>query len=295
MKSRFQRIIFPTDFSPTADAALKTAAAFAAKHRAELHIIHVVDVSAYMYAGYPYADLTAEMMRSAAKRLQHLKLPAAAKKIMTVPVLLQGDIGSEITAYAAKIKADLIVMASHARKSVARFFLGSVADRLLHSARCPVLVMRAPASPKFKAEKGFKRIAVPTDFSTTADVGLGRAMELAREYKAEVHIVHAVERDVLGILPPKMQKEANRQAEKLTKDKLAELASWDKSNLKIKTAVLDGEPADAMAAYVQKAKCDLVVIGSHGRGEISRLILGSVADRLLRLVECPVFVERARS
>ena len=221
----FQRVIFPTDFSKTAESALKSAVAFATKHQAELHIVTVVDSSAFMYAGYPYADLTADLVNGATKKLQALKLPAAASKLKVVPVVLEGDIGTEISAYAAKVRADVIVMASHARGNVSRFFLGSVADRLLHSAKCPLLLMRAPdgtAKAPVRRDRGFKKIVVPTDFSVSADVGLGRAMSLAEDYGAEVHILHIVDAEPLGFLPRKEQLDALKHVDEIAQKKLDE-------------------------------------------------------------------------
>lgn len=293
MPNHFKRIVFPTDFSDTAAAALKTACGLAAKYGADLHIVSVVDASVYAYSGYPYVDLSAELAAEAARKMQKMKLPPEGKGVHIVPAILQGSITGELARYCEKNNADLIVMASHARGKVARFFLGSVADKLLHEADCPVLLMRAPKG-KVKhptKAKGYKRILVPTDFSDTADVGLGRALAFAEDYGAEIHVLHVIDTRELR-LGATRQKTAIKDMKDRTKKQLGELATWARKGVKVFTAVDAGDPAKQIGMYAMRRTCDLVVIGSRGRGELGRLVLGSVADSVVRTVEAPVFIER---
>jgi len=297
MGNNFKRIVFPTDFTATAAGALKTACGLASRYSAELHIVSVVDASVYAYSGYPYVDLGAELAQQAARNMQRLKLPPEAKGVKVVPAVLQGGVGSQIARYADKQNADVVVMASHARGKVARFFLGSVADRLLHEANCPVMLLREPKG-KIKhptKNKGYKRILVPTDFSETSDLGLGRALAFAEDFKAEVHVLHVVDTRELHLTLAARKRTAINDMKARTRKTLDELASWAKKGVKVVTAVDAGDPAKQIAMYAAKKVCDLVVMGSRGRGEVGRLILGSTADSVLRTVHAPVFIERIRS
>ena len=294
----FKRIISPTDFSETAASALSSAAALASKFDAELHIASVVDTTAWEYAGVTSASLARNLCEETTKRLEELELPEQASDLDVIHQVLMGDAGSAISEYAAKSEADLIVMASHARSSVSRFFLGSVADKLLNTTTCPVLLMRAPEGKVKSAQetgRGFSKIVVPTDFSKNSEFGIDRATALAEAYQAELHIIHTINTKPIDMLDKSTKKLAMDGAKEATDEKLDKLASSRNENLKVKTAILEGEPAESISNYASSESCDLIVIGSRGLGEISRLLLGSVADKVLRLAECPIFVEHGKS
>ena len=298
MGPQFKKIIFPTDFSAVAASALKTAVAVAAHHKAELHIVTAVNPTMYAYAGYPYYDVTQAMLRSAAKNMARLKLPPKAKGLSVVPKVIEGDIAASLADYATRIHADLIVMASHGRKGVAKFFLGSVATKLMSSAPCPLLVLRAPDGTRklpVRADRGFTRILVPTDFSDTAYCGFGRALALGQSYGATVYLLHVIDESGLGVLDPKTRKLAIKEMHERALVQLGEWTSWVKSDVKVKPDVVIGDPDEAIAHYAETIKANLVVIGSHGRGELGRMLLGSETDKLIRTLDCPVFVENTKT
>jgi nucleotide-binding universal stress UspA family protein len=302
MLNKFKRIIVPTDFGETAQSALRVAAAMAAYYRAQLDIVSVVDSTVYAYAGYPFATLAQDLMKSAEEQLNALKLPEETKGLTVKRFVLSGSAGHEIADHARRHSADLIVMATHGRGVVARFFLGSVADQVLHAAPCPVLVLRKPeetakehAKAAKRKGKPFTKILVPTDFSPTSQLALNRAIALTEDYDAELVVLHVLDDELIST---HVQAERDMILKQLQTHALAEMKGQLPAdlveNFHTIGAVKRGDPAKAIPAYADAHDCDLIVMGSHGRTGIGRVLLGSVADGVVRHAKCPVLVERAK-
>lgn len=292
----YRNIVFPVDFSEVSISAARRAVWLAQRFGARLHVVNVVDASVYAYAGYSFSDLRGELFSAASTQLEKLKLPSGSTKVDVVRKVLEGNVAAEIANYCLEVKSDLLVMASHGRGKVARFFLGSIADKLLNAAPCPMLLMRAPAGtvkhPVTK-DRGFKRILVPTDFSETSQLGLNRGSQLAEEFKAELQLLHVVDNNPLMLLDATTRKRSLKELQEQAHSKLEKLTASIPSGARVRIDVKVGEPAKVIGQVAMADMADLVVIGSHGRGEFARLFLGSVADAVVRVVECPVLVEHA--
>jgi nucleotide-binding universal stress UspA family protein len=162
----FNHILVPTDFSVYSDAALEYARAIAAQFRSTLHLLHVID--AQLVAGPPgseiyigeSAELHAELFDNAKDRLaQRAARPAGAPFTVTTEVIV-GTSAPAIIDVAAGRGIDLIVMGTHGRTGLAHLLMGSVAERVVRFAPCPVLTIRnAPAAPPRSVQ--FAREAVP--------------------------------------------------------------------------------------------------------------------------------------
>ncbi len=298
MINRFKRVVFPTDFSDTAAAAMRTACAMAADFNGELDIVTVVDSTVYAYAGYPFGSLAADLLNSAETQLKELQLPKETNGIKVNRYVLSGNAPREIADHASRHKADLIVMATHGSGAVARFFLGSVTDKVLHVAPCPVLVMRKGKGSKSESKRGktFRRILFPTDFSPTANLALKRAVALTQDYDAELLLLHIIDDNLISTHVPGerdiiLKELRNHALEQMRKGLPEDLLK----NFHTIGVVKRGAPAKTIVAHAQAEDCDLIVMGSHGRTGIDRVLLGSVADRVVRHAHCPVFIERAKA
>jgi len=302
MLNKFKRIVFPTDFGETAQSALRVAAAMAGYYKAQLDVVTVVDSTVYAYAGYPFATLAQDLMKSAEEQLEQLKLPEEAKGVTVKRFVLSGSAGHEITDHARRHSADLIVMATHGRGAVARFFLGSIADKVLHSAPCSVLVLRKPEESAKEHAKAAKKkgqpvtkILVPTDFSPTSQLAVNRAIALTEDYDAELVVLHVIDDDLIST---HVQAEREMILKQIQQHALSEMkAMLPKDlvdNFHTIGAVKRGNPAKVIPAFAESHECDLIVMGSHGRTGLGRVLLGSVADGVVRNAKCPVFIERAK-
>jgi len=147
--------------------------------------------------------------------------------------------------------------------------------------------------------RGFTRILVPTDFSAPSDAALVTAKDLAARLGASLHLVHVLEdpyavaaysADALGYVPPGIKDLWQRDADQrlhglLTLEERAELIAT--------TAVLfGGSPAREIVEHARNNNFDLIVMGTHGRGGLAHLLLGSVAEHVVRTAECPVLTVR---
>lgn len=144
---RFRKILHPTDFSKASDAAFKKAIELARQERAALRLVHVLAPPAVLLedsfmTAKTWAELTTAGRREAQRRLAPLLAKARKARVRASAAVLEGMVFEEIVREAQRRRADLIVMGTHGRTGVARFFLGSVAARVLALARCPVLTVR---------------------------------------------------------------------------------------------------------------------------------------------------------
>lgn len=297
MQSAFKRIVVPTDFSETSETAVKLAVEVGVYYQSNLDVVNVVDATVYAYAGYPFASLSKELMTSAEAALQRLKLPAGAESLQVNRFILSGTVATEIAEHANRHKADLIVVGTHGRGVVGRFLLGSVADRVLHEAKVPVLITKAPAGkikhPK-KKTKPFRKVLFPTDFSDTANKALKRAIAITEDMDAELYVLHIVDDTLISTHVPEERKMILTELRRHALDQMrATLPSELMANFETIGAVRRGEPGKQISAYAESMGCDLIVMGSHGRTGVERVLLGSIADKVVRRAKCAVLIERA--
>jgi nucleotide-binding universal stress UspA family protein len=145
-----KNVLVATDFGEAAAAALEYGRNIARTFGATLHVVHVVDnLSAHVAADYPYPQnmvrMQADMEAAATARLEREVTDDDRRTLRAKAVRLTGSSpATAIMDYAAEASIDLIVMGTYGRGPVARWFVGSVADRVVRSAPCPVLVVRHP-------------------------------------------------------------------------------------------------------------------------------------------------------
>ncbi len=144
-----------------------------------------------------------------------------------------------------------------------------------------------------------KRIMAPTDFSDMSKEALSLAAEMAQMHKASLHIVHVFEEPAFpsfygaGALllygkVPDIRKQAIEALDELAAPLRA------KSGLDITTELLDGHAADSIKAYAEAEHIDLIIIPTHGLTGLRHILLGSVAERVVREAKCPVFVYKSQ-
>ena len=206
-----------------------------------------------------------------------------------------GEPAEQIVTAAAP--GDLIAMSTHGRGLAGRVLLGSVADRVVRHAAAPTLLVRAGERPTGGAEVA--RLVVPLDGSKLAEQALPVAAELARELGVPVRLVRALDVDLVRAAvqagPAVAAAHAASQA-RLETGILAELearaASLREQGVAATAEVLHGAAVPALLAAL--VPDDLLVLTTHGRGNVGRWLLGSVAEPLVRQAVAPVLLVRAR-
>jgi len=142
-------ILFPTDFSESSKYAMHFAISFAQEYRARLYVLHVVEDMAHaiyfdLLQAPPLAQLLTEMEQQARQELDKVIPPEVAGKVEVERMIRKGVPFHQIVRAAAEIDADLIVLGTHGRTGLKHALFGSVADKVVRKAPCPVLSVRHP-------------------------------------------------------------------------------------------------------------------------------------------------------
>ena len=142
-----------------------------------------------------------------------------------------------------------------------------------------------------------KRILMPTDFSNTSDLAVGYAIDMARHYGASIHLVHVVEdMRFMNVYPdgffaelPELRARLIAEAQR----RLGETADrCTAAAVSVTEQVVDGRPSRVIVEIASNRGTDLIVMGTHGRSGVAHLLMGSVAEHVVRTAPCPVFTVR---
>jgi len=281
----FETILLPTDGSECARVAADYATDLAKHYDATVHVLHVVDYR-LVQTGVEYdewEDDAAETVESVADRIESEGVATEREVRTAVP-------HEAILEYATAADADLVVMGTHGRTGVERYLLGSVTEKVVRRSNAPVLTVRTPDDSGVTYP--YADVLVPTDGSSGASAAVDPALDIAGTYDATLHSLSVVDTRSLGIdiRSTAIADELERQAQDAV-DAVEERAR-SASVPRTETLVDYGLPSDAIRAYVEANGIDLVVMGTHGRSGISRYLLGSVAEHLVRSSPVPVLTVR---
>ena len=288
MVSNPKKILVATDFSTTADTAERIAYQLASFLEAELHLVHVrVILEDPLMAEEQQMKLERLMSSTEEATREAFARDRTGEPGVTVTTHLIRSVSAAeaITETASDLDSDLIVMGTHGRRGIKHMLLGSVAENVIRSADLPVLTVRPGTAFPIH---GPKRILVAHDFSDRSAEAVRVAGEWARAFDADVTLLHVVEPVVYpefyainALSDDVMTRLQDRASEAL--DDAAEATLPD---LRVTTRVLIGRAIDTVIAEAQPESFDLVVMGTRGLTGLEQLMLGSVAEGVLR--RCPV-------
>ncbi|HTJ44714.1 MAG TPA: universal stress protein [Kofleriaceae bacterium] len=285
------RVVAATDFSPEADLAVAHAVVIAKRHGANLTVVFAEPERSTDDDRGDFAELAAEADALARQELEARVASAAAAGIDTDGVLRYGAPDEVIAEVARDLGAELTVIGTHGRTGVKRFFLGSVAERVIKRTPDAALVVRG-APP----EGGFRRVLVATDFSDAAFAALSAAITLAAP-DAQLDVIHAWQYP-----PGTWGRLARRSAAfKSLEDAIVDAARASASSLQQQAASLrafevelrQGAPAATIADAAEHGHHDLIAVGTHGHQGVRRFLLGSVAEAVVRHAHASVVVAHA--
>jgi len=271
-----RRILLAVDFAPPAEIAREHVAHAALRTGAEVVAIHAAD---------PFRR------DDVAARLAAWCEPLVTLGITVSPVVEAGHPGEVVPAAADRLRADLVVVGSHGRTGLDRLRLGSVAETVLRAARGNVMVAR----DRGRGRGGYAHVIVPTDFSAVGEGAVDLAAVLAAP-GGVVDLVHFWELPyaATGYWARQTETDELRRAVTRAVDELGDqlLARHRGAHAKLGFRAIEGAPAVALPALVDRVACDLVAMGSHGHRGMRRLWLGSLAESMVRHAPCSVLVAR---
>jgi len=298
-----RRILCPIDFSDHSRRALDHAVAIATWFESTITVLNVYPVvPAASYAlGAPSltAPLPTPQDRDALLASMRRFAAGIESDVQLQFEIVEGNTASEIVEHASAILSDVIVMGTHGRSGFEHLLLGSVTEKVIRKARCPVLTVprgmtdAVPAPPVL-----FKRILCATDFSEASIRALDYAMTLAQEADAHLTIMHVVEvtpaprSDVENALESKMlgayvAAAADDRAERLK----GLIPDAVRTYCTVDTTLAIGKAYREILRVASEHETELIVLGAHGRA-ISELLFGSTAHQVVRQARCPVLTIR---
>jgi nucleotide-binding universal stress UspA family protein len=296
----FKRILVPVDFSDISGRSLDHAQALGRFYQAEIELAHVVEPllpGPAMPAAYaPWVTLDPAARARVESRLDELARPAREAGLRTEVRLQSGGVVAQILERARSWPADVVVMGTHGRGGFQRFFLGSVTEKVLRQAPCPVLTVPPPSVGLHPSGSIlFRRILCPVDFSAASDAAVRVALSLAQESGAELTLLHAVEWlveeepaiRVAGFDVPEFRQHLAHDAwERLRALVPGEARDWCRP----RQEVVGGRPWREILRVAQERMAELIVMGVRGRGAVDLALFGSTTHHVVRGAACPVLV-----
>ncbi len=293
--TRFNNVLFPTDFSEIADSTLAHAAYFCSAFDAYLHIVH--------------ADLSAEQKGAESEEYIPIDRQNWSDLFQSYVSSLDENGHDGEAVYASEIGGksvpdillqyielhdiDLIVLGTHGRRGLGRLLLGSTAEEVVRLAKCPVMTIGGKAARAH--EPALSKILVPIDFSDSSLKALDVAKELASAFDATIDLLHVIQPiaipvpygiSLASVTSPEVREKARAALEEIGQ-------SIDDTDLAIH--IENGIPADRITVFAEENESDLIVIASHGLTGFDRFIQGSVSQEVVRLAPCPVFSVKSHS
>jgi len=296
-----ERILCPVDFSEFSARALERAVRLGNWFDARVEVLHVIPFVMPAGAGLPYfpapVTATTAQREQAGKDLDRFVEPFLGEGVPIETRVLEGDPWRLIRDEAEAIPADLLVMGTHGRSGFEHLLLGSVTEKVLRRAPCPVLTVgNVPPHPR----KGplFRRILCAADLTAASERTLDMALSLAGENDARITLLHVVEsvpgetgaRLYLAVpeIGP-LRRELKDQARARLRQAVPDAArDFCEVNERVEAGTAWREILDA----AEEMDADLIVMGAHAHGPIGRVFFGSTSSHVVRQAPCPVLVVR---
>jgi nucleotide-binding universal stress UspA family protein len=295
---KLKRILVPTDLSSLSRLGIDVAVSLARENpEASLALVHVIDpapVVGITDVGVPIQLGLETCVEQAEDELDRLK-SIYGKKLPVTTRVITGHPSRTICQMAQEAEFDLIVLSSHGRTGLERMLIGSVAEQIVQDATCPVLVVKPPKNSQGQflpdpEELSLDEILVGFDNRPGAQQALGMAGKIAASAHGHLTLIHAVPAGETWVTPDLLRdpggesvvlSESMRELNQARAEHMPASSDWELKSL-------IGNPWDVMADYARLHRCDLIVVGPHEHTRWGHGIMGSTAQRVVRLAPCAV-------
>jgi len=295
----YERILVPLDGSELAQIALPYAEKLTGVLGSQIILIYVSESTEDRY-NHMHQFYLQQMVEAAKQNAQRYLDKQDERTIKVDSMILVGDPAEEIVDYAGKEDIGLIVMSTHGRSGIKRWAMGSVADKVLRSAKQPMAIIRAKgARPDMLGERNIlSKILVALDGSKESEAVIPYIEELASKLQAEVILLQVIAPDyhIYAAGGPEYGVYAEQQMEsmkKFARDYLEEIITrLKRREVTAKAEIMFGTAAETILNFADQANVSMVAMTTHGRSGVSRWALGSVAERVLRAGNTPLLLVR---
>jgi nucleotide-binding universal stress UspA family protein len=294
----YDHIVVPLDGSTFAESAIPLAMALSRRTRAGVHFVTVLEpIPSFAYDEWDAAarEWTGEYLKGVVERTTG----RSGGPVSTA--ILSGQVVEELEGFVESVKADVIVMATHGRGMMSRMWLGSVADSFLHRTDRPIVMVRPQdgRQPEVNGEHRFSTILVPLDGSDLSEAALDHAVAFGELFDAAYHLTRVVAypMDIASPYLPQtvqMNQAIVDEAREGAANYLEERAErMRRRGLRVTTSVIvDAQAGHGILREIEEVGCDMIAMATHGRAGLSRAILGSAADKVLRGTTVPLLLYR---
>ena len=256
---RLEKILLATDGSDASSGAIREAINLAKACKSQLFMLSVVEVPEII-GSYPAAAEHVEV--ETREHLNSLKTTAEKEGISCQIIQLRAEQAFQVIIdEAAKNKADLIVMGRMGRTELRRLLMGGVIAKVIGHAPCLVLVV--PRS----AQLSFKKILIATDGSAISEIAAREAIAISKAFGSELKVLSVAKRD------------DNMSEAEVSVDMVRQAA--ERESINVEAFTMQGEPYEVIIKTAEQQNVGLIMIGSHGRTGMERLLMGSVAERVI--------------
>lgn len=291
-KTQADRLLISTDGSEYSEGAVREAIRLAKKTGSELAVISVVDTNPEFDAIAPQIVEKAE--KAARGHVETVQARAKKEGIGCEAVVRQGDDSHKyIVEEAGKRKSSMIVMGRRGRTGLARLMMGSVTARVIGHSPCNVLVVPRAANIEFK------NILLATDGSRYSNAAAAEAIGIAKRFGGALTVLGVVPSESIqpmDIVHSQMHRDliAEKELKEAEKNVQALKETAGKEGIKAAGLILGGKPAESIVQIAKEKNADLIVVGSHGKSGMEKLLMGSVTERVIVLSSCAVLVVKGK-
>ncbi len=295
----FRNILFPTDFTPHALAALKYAAAFARSGggRVVLFSVQAASVPPNLLALPPHVLEENEngWLLQLRTEVRDLLADPLFAGLEVEPVIVSGEPAPEIARAVREYEIDLVTVVTHGRKGLTRALWGSTAEEIIAEAPCPVLTIRPPQHDFVeyrgsRSEVRLNRVLLATNFRPSSSAATLVATQMASQTGAELHAVYAIGDyfEQVSVMFPEGGLTALTRLRSYVEERMAQLARED--GARAITHIAEGRPYAEIVRLASEKDVDLIVIGTNVHASLfgGTPVLGSEIERVVRNSPCPV-------
>lgn len=282
----YDDVLIPTDGSEGIERAVAHGLALADRCGATVHALSVVGgLTEELSTDASLPESVRESRTEAAHQATaDVRAQASVHDVAVVETVLEGTPAREIVSYADE-RTDLIAMGTHGRTGLSRYLVGSVTTSVVRTASVPVLTARLTDPPR---STSYTDVLIATDGTDGSTSAIEHAIALARRHDATLHALYVVDTKY-GISAPVrsvLEQDGERAVSAVT-------AAAEPAGVSTVERVATGVPHREILSAIEEHDVDLLALGTHGRTGLDRLVLGSVAERLIRTAEIPVLTVRA--
>jgi nucleotide-binding universal stress UspA family protein len=298
------RILCPVDFSELSGPALERAVRLGNWFDARVEVLHVISFVPCVMPGSmgPFhcpdpLEVTLTKRRQAARSIADLVAPFLDDRVPIATKVLEGDPSRMIQEEAEALPADLLVIGTHGRSGFEQLLRGSVTEKEMRRAPCPVLTV-GHVSPHPPRGPLFRRILCASDLTQASEQTLDMAFFLATENGAQITLLHVIDTPPgdtwagFRVALPEVGPLRHEFVAKARAELLKTVPDSARNLCEVTERVETGAPWSEILRVAHQMDADLIVMGAHSRGAMGRMFLGSTASKVVRRATCPVLLNR---